>query len=98
MNTEQRISALEQGLSMAGLSTKKVLSFEEAHVFTGISKSYLYKLTSTQRIPHFKPSGKLLYFDREELERWLTQHRVSTTDEIESKAQTFCMKQGGRKA
>ncbi len=53
---------------MAGLTSKKVLTFDEAAKFTGLSKSYLYKLTSQQRIPFFKPTGKLVYFDREELE------------------------------
>lgn len=96
MTTEQRLSAVEESLKMAGLTSKKVLTFEEAAQFTGLSKSYLYKLTSTQRIPHFKPTGKLVYFNREELEMWLSQNRVSTTDEIEQKAQAYCMQKGGR--
>lgn len=87
---------VERCVQGAGLATKKVLSFEEAVQFTGLSKSYLYKLTSQQRIPHYKPSGKLIYFERNELERWLIQNRVSTTDEIESKVQSYCMK-GGRR-
>ena len=87
---------VERCIQGAGLATKKVLSFEEAAQFTGLSKSYLYKLTSQQRIPHYKPSGKLIYFERNELERWLMQNRVSTTDEIESKVQSYCMK-GGRR-
>lgn len=87
---------VERCVQGAGLATKKVLSFEEAVQFTGLSKSYLYKLTSQQRIPHYKPSGKLIYFERNELERWLMQNRVSTTDEIESKVQSYCMK-GGRR-
>lgn len=87
---------VERCIQGAGLATKKVLSFEEAAQFTGLSKSYLYKLTSQQRIPHYKPSGKLIYFERNELERWLMQNRVSATDEIESKVQSYCMK-GGRR-
>lgn len=87
---------VERCIQGAGLATKTVLSFEEAAQFTGLSKSYLYKLTSQQRIPHYKPSGKLIYFERNELERWLMQNRVSTTDEIESKVQSYCMK-GGRR-
>ena len=81
---------------MAGLTSKTVLTFDEAAQFSGLSKSYLYKLTSQQRIPHFKPTGKLVYFNREELEAWLLQNRVSTTEEIEQKAQAYCMKKGRR--
>lgn len=97
MTTEQRLSAIEESLKMAGLTSKKVLTLGEAAQFTGLSKSYLYKLTSQQRIPHFKPTGKLVYFDREELEAWLAQNRVQTVHEIEDQAQGYCMGRKGRK-
>ncbi len=98
MGVEQRLEVVEESLKMAGLTSKKVLTFDEAARFTGLSKSYLYKLTSQQRVPHFKPTGKLVYFNRVELEAWLTQNRVSTSAEIEEQAQTYCMqnKVGGR--
>ena len=98
MEIEQRLEAVEETVKMAGLVTKEVLTFAEAALFTGLSKSYLYKLTSGQKIPHYKPSGKLCYFNRTELEAWLTQNRVSTSAEIEGQAQTYCMQNtfGGR--
>lgn len=95
MELQKRLEAVEETVKMAGLATKEVLTFSEAATFTGLSRSYLYKLTSGQKIPHSKPTGKLVYFDRSELQAWLLQNRVSTTDEIASKAQTFCMKKGG---
>lgn len=70
---------------------KNVLTFDEACIFSGLSKSYLYKLTSAQKIPHYKPSGKLIYFNREELEAWLLQNRVTPSDELDRKAQSYCM-------
>lgn len=88
---EKRISNVEGAVKMAALATKEVLTFDEAAIFTGLSKSYLYKLTSGQKIPHYKPSGKLCYFNREELQAWLLQNRVSTTNEIEEKARSYCM-------
>lgn len=91
MTTEERLETVEETVKMAGLATKEVLTFAEAALFTGLSKSYLYKLTSGQKIPHYKPSGKLCYFNRVELEAWLTQNRVSTSAEIEEQAQTYCM-------
>jgi excisionase family DNA binding protein len=54
------------------LTTKNVFNFEEAVEYTGMKASYLYKLTSTGRIPHYKPYGKMIYFRREELEEFLT--------------------------
>ena len=72
--------------------TKEVLTSDEAARYLGISKSYLYKLTAQQKIPHYKPLGKICYFNRQELEQWLQSNRVSTDEEISQKAQQFCTK------
>lgn len=75
--------------------TKEVLTSDEAAKYMGVSKSYLYKLTMRQQIPHYKPMGKMCYFNRLELEQWLQSNRIATTKDIEQKAQDFCMKKGG---
>ena len=75
--------------------TKEVLTSDEAAKYMGVSKSYLYKLTMKQQIPHYKPMGKMCYFNRLELEQWLQSNRVSTSTEISQQAQTYCMKKGG---
>ena len=100
MDTKERLKTVENSVKMAGLATKEVLTFEEAAMFIGFSKSYLYKLTCKKQIPHYKPAGKMCYFNRLELEAWLQQNRVSTTEEIEGKAQAYCMdkKRGGSHA
>ena len=79
-------------IETAIMNQKEVLTFDEAVQFTGMSKSYMYKLTSAHKVPHYKPSGKMVYFNRSELQTWLLQNRVSTHDELESKAQAYCMK------
>ena len=76
--------------------TKEVLTSDEAAKYMGISKSYLYKLTMKQQIPHFKPMGKMCYFNRLELEQWLQSNRIATETEINQKAQSLCMKGGIR--
>lgn len=77
--------------------TKEVLTSDEAARYLGISKSYLYKLTMKQQIPHYKPMGKMCYFNRLELEQWLQNNRVSTSTEISQQAQAYCMKKGGKR-
>lgn len=77
-------------------STKEVLTSEEAARYMGISKSYLYKLTMGRQIPHYKPMGKMCYFNRGELEKWLQSNRISTEGEIKERANDYCMK-GGEK-
>ncbi len=59
-------------------SPKEVLTLEEASEFLGVSKSQLYKLTRTAAIPHYKPNGKYIYFDRAELVEWVKQNPVRT--------------------
>jgi excisionase family DNA binding protein len=55
---------------------KTVLTVAEACEYMGITESHLYKLTSAGKIPHYKPTGKLIYFDRSELDDWLLQNRT----------------------
>jgi len=96
MDLEKRLSDVEAMVQMMGINTKEVLTFDEAAKYLGMSKSYLYKLTSTKRIPHYKPIGKMNYFNRTELEQWLQAKRVSTVGELDQKAQSYCMKGGLR--
>lgn len=80
------------------LSQKTVLNFEEVAAYTGLSKSYLYKLTSSGGIPCFKPQGKHIYFSKQEIDQWLLKNRKATNDELESQAATFVtLKNGGTK-
>jgi excisionase family DNA binding protein len=75
-------------------TTKEVLTSDEVARYMGISKSYLYKLTMRGDIPHYKPMGKICYFNRQEIEQWLQRNRVATNEEIEKQAQDYCMKKG----
>ena len=74
------------------LNTKEVLTSDEAASYMGVSKSYLYKLTSEMKIPHYKPMGKMVYFNRQELEQWLQSNRVATDEELRQQALDYCAK------
>ena len=84
---EQRIEELENLVYL----NKNVLSFEEACKLTNLSKSYLYKLTSTQQIPHYKPQGKMIYFEKDALEAWLRQNPVKTQAQISQEATHYIL-------
>jgi len=71
------------------LASKTVLTFEDVKLLTGLSGSHLYKLTSGRKIPHYRPNGKMLYFDKCEIEQWMKQGRIKTNDEIESTAANY---------
>lgn len=82
---DDRITMLEYQLKFQ----KSVLTFVEAAGYSGLSKSCLYKLTSTGKIPHFKPNGKNIFFDRIDLETWLKKNPIKTKDDIEIEASSY---------
>ena len=84
---EQRIEELESLV----YASKNVLSFEEACKYLNLSKSYLYKLTSAQMIPHYKPQGKMIYFEKDALEAWLRQNPVKTQAQISQEASNYIL-------
>jgi len=88
-NRESQLDRIEKAVILGFLVVKNVLTFDEAATYIGVSKSHLYKLTSAGDVPHYKPRGKMVYFDRLELENWLKENRIATNDEIEAKANTY---------
>ena len=63
--------------------SKNVLTSTEAALYLGIAEGYLYKLTSKKKIPHYKPNGRCIYFNKEELSRWALQNPVSLNENVE---------------
>lgn len=53
---------------------KDTFTSQEACMYLDISPSQLYKLTSKLQIPHYKPRGKMVYFDKKELITWMKQN------------------------
>lgn len=68
---------------------KNILNLTELSVYTGISKSYLYKLTHLGRIPFSKPFGKLIFFDKNDVDRWLLSNKQATSSELDIQASTY---------
>lgn len=77
-------------------TTKEVLTAEEAARYMGMSMSYVYKLTNRGLIPFYKPTGKMVYFKRTELEQWLLANRYATNAELEERAEDHMRQEGGR--
>ena len=63
----ERMEQMEEHMFAA----KEILTVKEAKEFLGISESQLYKLTRTLTIPHYKPSGKTIFFSRQEIIDWV---------------------------
>ena len=94
VNILERLESIEKLLVEQQTLQKQVLNFNETCKYLELSQSHLYKLTSTAAIPHYKPNGKKLYFQREELDQWLLRNRMDSQDEIEQQAADYLIKKG----
>lgn len=78
------------------LAAKKVLGIDDVVLLTGLSKAYIYKLTCRKEIPYYKPNGKLVYFDRQEVEGWMKRNRVNSIVEAEQMASKYLLEKEGK--
>lgn len=96
--TSEELKAIASLIEANNVNSKAVLTTDEAAKYLGITKSAIYKMTMGRKIPHYRSKGgKLLYFQREEIEQWATSNKVMTEEELEAKANSLINKKGGRK-
>lgn len=69
--------------------TKKAMTLDDLAAYSGLAKSTIYKLTSNHQIPHAKPNGRYIYFDRDEINDWLLRKKVKTSEEQSNAAGTY---------
>ncbi len=89
LDQERRIVELQarvRKLEDLCFSTKEVLNLEEAAAFIGIAKSTLYKMTHQNRLPYYKPAGKLIFFEKKALLDWVRGAKSLSEEEIRQEA------------
>ena len=69
----ERLKSLEGAI----YTTKEILNMKDVCQYLDISQSLLYKLTCTGEIPHFKPRGKMIFFEKKELIAWIKRNKVN---------------------
>ena len=70
---KERLNSLEDAI----YTTKEILNMKDVCQYLNISQSLLYKLTCTGEIPHFKPRGKMIFFEKKELIAWIKRNKVN---------------------
>ncbi|MFD1631065.1 helix-turn-helix domain-containing protein [Pseudopedobacter beijingensis] len=68
------------------LNQKPILNIEEFCRYTGFSKSFAYKLTSTKRIQFSCPNGKLIFFKKTDVDAFLLSNPMSSMEDIEQQS------------
>lgn len=77
----ERFNLIEETL----YSTKDILNMKELGQYLDISQSLLYKLTCSGEIPHFKPRGKMIFFEKKEIVAWIKKnHYCGAEDDNDS--------------
>ena len=85
----ERLERIEMLLERSVTSTQKeLMTIDEASIYLGFKVSYLYRLTSGNKIPFYKPGHKV-FFKKTDLDEWVFKHRESTKEEIERRALNF---------
>lgn len=62
------------------------LTVDALSILTGWTKNHIYKMTSKNVIPYYRPNGKTIFFKKQEIEDWLLSNRQNTIAEIDAKA------------
>lgn len=67
-------------------TAKDFLNIDEVAAYLQVSKSFVYKLTSTKELTVYKPNGKNIFILRNDLNDWIKRNPCLSYDEIEKQA------------
>ena len=81
---------------MMAICQKPILTAKECATYMGIKLSTLYKMTHNNVLPYSKPNGKMIFFDRVEVENWMRSNRYATQQELATQAAAYCQKGANR--
>ena len=70
---------------------KELMSIDDVANYTGLKVGYLYQLTSKRILPHYKPTGKLLFFKRSEIDDFFFSKKRKSMVELEQEATNFSL-------
>ncbi|MCZ7616538.1 MAG: helix-turn-helix domain-containing protein [Ignavibacteriaceae bacterium] len=81
MRSNEIKKQLEEIKTLLRKQDDKPLNFNQAAEYLGFSHSYLYKLTSRKIIPCHRPTGKMLFFSKAELDDWIFENRDQKSED-----------------
>lgn len=81
----ERLKSIEEAL----YTTKDILNMKEVCQYLDISQSLLYKLTCSGEIPHFKPRGKMIFFEKKELIEWIKKGNLLSSEITKGSSKTI---------
>lgn len=85
----KKLEKLEVLIERQYILSKEILSLEEAAEYLKLSKSCLYKMTSSREISFYVPGGKKIYFRRTELDTWVLNCKVTSVNECDLEVENY---------
>lgn len=79
---EERLARIEM---LTLLSAKQMLNVKDLSLLTGFKESYIRRLVEENKLPYYKPLGKMIFFDKDEIVSLLKTNRVPSVMEIASR-------------
>ena len=71
------------------------MTAKEAAEFLGVNRKYIYQLTHRHKVPYYAPTGGRILFKRSELMSLVENAKVTSMAELQTKAQTSMIREGG---
>lgn len=72
---DKLLSRVDQLIGML-FHLKDTFTVEDAALYLGITSSHLYKLMRKYDIPHSRPTNGRIFFNKEDLDKWIRSHMV----------------------
>lgn len=61
---------------------KEFLTIDDVAKYLGVTKSMVYKLTSSKQITVYKPTGKGIYIRRNDLLKWMKRNPILSNEDL----------------
>lgn len=86
---QEQLNRIEDLLKKQQHLQKEILTLEELSAYLGQSKSSIYKLTSKREIPFYTPGGKMIYFQKSEVDAWILNNKIIADAELEQDLEKY---------
>jgi excisionase family DNA binding protein len=78
----QQLEQIQKLLETHKFAQKETLTMAEASQYTGLSRSFLYKLVSKRQITFYKLGQKLIFFKKSDLDNFILSERLVSEAEL----------------
>lgn len=79
----QILNKIDDNINERKILEKDTLDVKEACRYMNISDSFLYKLTSSKKLPFSKPNGKKIFFQKKDLDTWKNSRAIQTDKDMD---------------